>query len=92
VLTARLPAVGAAAVSRSSAAIRSAQFKHEGKERLVDARLHDVPDHRQLNRHNQKLPRAVGEGAPVQCGLFDALGDDRERRLDHVAQRLCGRR
>jgi hypothetical protein len=69
-----------------------AQLEHEGEERLVGAGLRDVPDHRQLDRHDEELARAVGEGAAVQRRLLHALCDDRQRRLEDVTQRLGGRR
>ncbi len=68
-----------------------AQPEHEGQQRLARAGLDDVPDDRQLDRHEEELTGTVPQGAPAQRGFLDALGDDRQRRVGHVAQRLGGR-
>jgi hypothetical protein len=51
-----------------------------------------VPGDGKLDRHDRELAFAVAEDLTAQRRFLDALGDDRDRGLGHLAQRLRDRR
>lgn len=71
---------------------RWVEVEHQDEERLGRPRARDRPGDRQPDGRHEVIAGAVAELAVGEDRAFCSLDHERQRGLDHVADRLAGRR